>query len=251
MKTKNRKYRALISSDWNQCLAPSGPFDFITFTYPSLDPELEKIFKAYTSNRIPLLEAIRRIATLLPRMIKEEQMDAYLENRFETYRGVPEFIEWCGKKNILFMINTTGMQGYFQRIFNKGILPEVPAVSAHPMIKYDEERKTACQWYDLLEIQDKPANTRKVMKAFDIPPGKVILMGDSGGDGPHFEWGAKAGAFLIGSMTKSSLDKFCNRRGIKIDLYFGPRYSEVEKRNNEQESRIDFMNLISNIEAIL
>lgn len=146
MKTKDRKYRALISSDWNECLAPSGPFDFITFTYPSLDLEVKEIFKAYTGNHIPLSEATRRMASLLPAAITVEQMDAYLDERFEIYRGgVPELIEWCSKKDILFMINTTGMQGYFQRVFKKGLLPKVPAVSAHPMIKYEEEGKTPCQ----------------------------------------------------------------------------------------------------------
>jgi 2-hydroxy-3-keto-5-methylthiopentenyl-1-phosphate phosphatase len=160
VKTKDRRYRALISSDWSECLAPSGPFDFITFTYPSLDLEIREIFKSYTGNHIPLSEAPRRIADLLPRTITEDEMDDYLYERFGTYQGVPELIEWCTATDIFFMINTTGMQGYFQRVFKKGLLPKVPVVSAHPMIKYKEGRRTACQWYDLLEIQDKPKNTR-------------------------------------------------------------------------------------------
>lgn len=245
----HRKYKAMISSDWNECLAPSGPFDFISFTYPSLNPEVRRIFKAYTGNHISLSEATRRIAALLSQAITEDQMDAYLDERFATYRGVPELTEWCGENDVLFMINTTGMQGYFQRVFKKGLLPKVPVVSAHPMIRYQE--KGPCQWYDLLETQDKPANTRKVMDAFDIEPAKVILIGDSGGDGPHFEWGAKAGAFLIGSMTKSSLDQYCRQRGIKISLYFGPRYSEGEKRKDDQETCVNFTELIPSIRKVL
>ena len=34
-----------------------------------------------------------------------------------------------------------------------------------------------------------------------IPAERVIVMGDSGGDGPHFEWASQTGAFTIGSMT--------------------------------------------------
>jgi hypothetical protein len=38
-------------------------------------------------------------------------MDSYLDECFETYGGVPELMEWCEKKDILFMINTTGLRG--------------------------------------------------------------------------------------------------------------------------------------------
>lgn len=31
--------RAMISSDWNQCLAPCGHFDAVAFTRPDLGPE--------------------------------------------------------------------------------------------------------------------------------------------------------------------------------------------------------------------
>ncbi len=251
MKTREPKHRALISSDWNECLAPSGPFDFITFTYPSLDLEVRGIFEAYTANDICLSEAAQRVAALLPRNITEEQMDAYLDECFVTYRGVPELIEWCITRDIHFMINTTGMQGYFQRVFKKGLLPKVSAVSAHPMIRFKEERKTAGQWYDLLEIQDKPKNTQAAMRALGIPPHKVALIGDSGGDGPHFEWGSQVGAFLVGSMTKWSLGRYCTERGIKINHYFGPRYSKGEKRKEEQEAHVNFMDLIPEIEALL
>ena len=38
--------------------------------------------------------------------------------------------------NILFMINTTGLMGYFQRVFAKKLLPQVPVLSANPMTRY-------------------------------------------------------------------------------------------------------------------
>jgi 2-hydroxy-3-keto-5-methylthiopentenyl-1-phosphate phosphatase len=240
----------MISSDWNECLAPCGPFDFISFTYPHLEPELSRIFREYTANKITLLDATMKITAMIPAPITEQQMDSYLDTSFETYKGVPELMEWCEKKDILFMINTTGMQGYFQRVFAKGLLPNVPVVSAHPMIKYKERGRIPCQWYDLLEIRDKPENTRKVLSEWGIPPEKAVLIGDSGGDGPHFEWGAKVGAYLIGSMTKRSLDQYCSKRGIKISLHFGLCYSKGEKRNKAQEMDINFMDLVPMIEAI-
>ncbi|MGA8831743.1 MAG: hypothetical protein ACLQT6_17200 [Desulfomonilaceae bacterium] len=45
------KYKAIVSSDWNECLAPSGPFDPISFTYPDLEPELSDLFAQYTGNQ--------------------------------------------------------------------------------------------------------------------------------------------------------------------------------------------------------
>lgn len=251
MNRKSRRHRALVSSDWNECLAPCGPFDFISFTYPSLGSVLASTFKEYTGNRITLSEATRRIASLLPAPVTETQMDAYLDACFETYRGVPELMEWCSRNDVLFMINTTGMQGYFQRIFKKGLLPHVPVVSAHPMIRYDDQEKTTSQWYDLFEIHDKPKSTQEVMKIRAIPPEKTILVGDSGGDAPHFEWGAKAGAFLVGSMTKWSLAQYCRGKGIEIDYYLGLSYAQGEKREPELEEKVDFTDLISKIEHLL
>ena len=251
MNGKHQEYRALVSSDWNECLAPCGPFDFISFTHPLLSPELASIFNKYTGNEITLSEAAARIASILPAPVTEEQMDAYLDECFETYQGVPELMEWCSKKHVLFMINTTGAQGYFQRVFRKGLLPHVPVVSAHPTVKYEEEGNTSPEWCDLLEIQDKAKNTQEVMATRAIPPDKTILMGDSGGDGPHFEWGAKAGAFLVGSMTKWSLAQYCKNRGIKIDLYFGPRYSQEETRKEEKERKVNFLDLIPRIENLI
>jgi 2-hydroxy-3-keto-5-methylthiopentenyl-1-phosphate phosphatase len=248
---KSGRYRALVSSDWNECLAPCGPFDFISFTYPSLGSVLASIFKKYTGNEVTLSEATCRIASLLPAPVTETQMDAYLDACFETYRGVPELIEWCSRNDVLFMINTTGMQGYFQRIFKKGLLPHVPVVSAHPMIRYDDQEKTTSQWYDLFEIHDKPKNTQEVMKIRAIPPEKTILMGDSGGDGPHFEWGAKAGAFLVGSMTKWSLAQYCKAGEVKIGWYLGPRYAKGGEKKEAIEKKVDFTDLIPKIERLL
>ena len=121
MSAKNMNFKAIVSSDWNECMAPCGPFDFISFAYPELETDLKNVFKQYTGNIISLGEAAQKIPKLLPGPISEEQMDAYLEKCFITYKGVPDLIEWCLSKGILFMINTTGMIGYFQRVFELGV----------------------------------------------------------------------------------------------------------------------------------
>jgi hypothetical protein len=247
---KSRKYKAIVSSDWNECLAPTGPFDFISFNYPELTLHLGKIFRQYTSNMISLGKATRQIRDLLPGSITEKQMDAYLDKSFITYQGVPDLIEWCLGKEILFMINTTAMMGCFQRIFAKGLLPPVPVLSAHPMIRYPK-RESDPHLYNLLEIQDKGKNTEAAVRSWRIPGQKIILIGDSGGDGPHFEWGARCGAFLIGSMTKPSLESYCQERGIAIDTRFGLSYAQGENGNPEKEMEIDFMDLSSVIEEFL
>jgi len=245
------KYKALISSDWSECLSPSGPFDVVSFTYPYLEPEVKRIFRAYTGNLIPLSEANRQIEALLLQPVTEAQMDSYLDECFSTYCGVADLIEWCNSKDILFMINSTGMQGYFQRMFSKGLLPVVHVVSANPAIKFKEDNTIDCEWHDLSEIQDKPKNTMKLMHSLNLSPGKVVIIGDSGGDGPHFEWGAKTGATLIGSMTKWSLKHYCSERGIKINLHFGPFYGKGEMRDEKLEKNTDFNDLIPIIEALL
>jgi hypothetical protein len=174
-------------------------------------------------------------------------MDAYLDQSFTTYAGVPGLIEWCASNNILFMINTTGMIGYFQRIFAKNLLPPVPVVSAHPMISYPQHTGGFCQIYELLEIPDKGKNTGAVARSQAIPAAKIILLGDSGGDGPHFEWGAAVGAFLIGSMTKPSLATYCRTKSIEIDLRFGLDYTRREKKELQKELQINFMDLVDTI----
>ena len=246
-----KSYRALVSSDWNECLAPCGPFDFISFAYPDLKLRFQAIFRQYTSNEITLGEAIGRIHGLLPASITEQQMDAYLEQSFQTYTGVPELIDWCSDHGILFMINTTGMLGYFQRIFAKGLLPAVPALSAHPMTAYAPGQTDPRYIYELFEIQDKPRHTESIMRLLNIPPQKVIVMGDSGGDGPHFEWGKSVGALLVGSMTKTSLEAYCRSRSISIDVHFGVSCSAESAKDRDRQLQVDFVDLIPTIEAVL
>lgn len=251
MRHDNIKYKALISSDWNECLAPCGPFDFISFNYPHLTAELKSIFKQYTGNIISLGEASRQIQQLLPAPVISDQMDLYLDESFTTYSGVPEFIKWCKNKNILFMINTTGMIGYFQRIFAKNLLPEVPLLSAHPMVRYRKSDTDPARIYELLETTDKGKNTESAMRFYNIPSSKIILMGDSGGDGPHFKWGAENGGFLIANMTKPSLRRFCEQNNIFIHTQFGPSFADGEARDEGKEMQVDFMNLAPVIEDIL
>ena len=241
----------MVSSDWNGCLAPCGPFDFISFVYPRLKSDLSAIFRHYTGNIISLGEAAAQIRKLLPDPITADQMDAYLNDSFTTYTGVPDLIEWCSSQNILFMINTTGMIGYFQRIFAKNFLPPVPVVSAHPLIRYPQNTSGSCRFIELLETRDKSKNTEKLARSLAIPPSKIILLGDSGGDGPHFEWGKANGAFLVGSMTQPSLDVYCRNKNIDIDLRFGLDFSRREAQNPQEESQVSFMDLAATIEEIV
>jgi 2-hydroxy-3-keto-5-methylthiopentenyl-1-phosphate phosphatase len=251
MQAKNKMYKAMVSSDWSECLAPCNPFDCISFSYPQLTTELETIFKQYTGNIISLGEAAHKIQTLLPVTVTIEQMDAYLDNSFSTYKGVPELIDWCLSKDILFMINTTGMIGYFQRIFAKSLLPRVVALSAHPMVRYPQQHSDPNVIFDLFEIKDKGKNTEAAVRYFKIPSNQIILMGDSGGDGPHFEWGTKADAFLIGSMTKPSLEQYCLKKDININVRFGISDTAGEKKDLKKEMQIDFMDLASRIEDLM
>ena len=245
------RYRAIISSDWNECLAPCGPFDCIAFSYPDIAAQLTDIFRQYTGNRISLGDAVGKIQNMLPGLITPERMDAYLDKSFVAYTGVAELIEWSLSKNVLFLINTTGMIGYFQRVFARGLLPRVPVLSAHPMIRYPETASDPSCIYDLFETRDKANSTEAAIRSFGIPSDKVILMGDSGGDGPHFEWGSQAGAFLIGSMTKPSLDHYCREKEIAINLRFGLDYSRGEKKDPSKELQVNFMDLTTTIEEIV
>jgi 2-hydroxy-3-keto-5-methylthiopentenyl-1-phosphate phosphatase len=251
MESMHKAYKAIISSDWSECLAPCSPFDFISFNYPQLTTRLEAIFKQYTGNHISLGEAARQIRKMLPDPITENQMDAYLDHSFSTYPGVPELIEWCLSKDILFMINTTGMAGYFQRICAKGLLPGIPLLSAHPMVRYPRQNSDPYHIYSLFEIKDKAKNTEAAIKAHQIPPNKIIIMGDSGGDGPHFEWGARVNAFLIGSMTKPSLENYCLTRKIKINFKFGISRAQSQNKDLKKEMQVNFMDLSSCIQAVL
>jgi 2-hydroxy-3-keto-5-methylthiopentenyl-1-phosphate phosphatase len=251
MERQARPFKAIVSSDWSECLSPSGPFDFIAFTFPQLASELQEVFRSYTGNHISLGEACLNIKKILPGPITPEMMDAYLGHSYAVYRGVPELIEWCSGKDILFMINTTGMIAYFQRVFAKGLLPQIPVLSANPMFRYPAAFTDPHTILDLIEIQDKGKNTAAVAAKMGIPAERVILMGDSGGDGPHFEWGHRAGAFTIGSMTKPSLAAYCDKKGITIGKRFGLVYGENEARSLEKEMAIDFRDLIGLIEEVL
>jgi len=244
-------FRAMVSSDWSECLSPCGPFDCLAFIYPELEEELSAVFRQYTGNRISLGEAAAKIKDLLPDPLSPDQMDAYLNAAFATYSGVPDLIQWCLDKQILFMINSTGMIGYFQRVFTRKLLPTVPVLSAHPMLRYPELASDPARIYELFETPDKARNTETVAGAEGISANKIILMGDSGGDGPHFEWGAESGAYLIGSMTKTSLDNYCREKGIRINLRFGLDYASSVKEDPQEELEINFKDLISSIEEIL
>jgi hypothetical protein len=251
MEKNKSHFHGILSSDWSECLSPSGPFDFIAFNFPQLEPVLNEIFRSYTGNRISLGEAGLRIKSILPEPVTTDMMDAYLDQAFAVYRGVPELIKWCLSHGILFMINTTAMIGYFQRVFAKGLLPRVPVLSANPLIRFAASGADPGDVRELNETRDKGKNTAAVVQHFAIPGGRIVVMGDSGGDGPHFEWAERAGAFIIGSMTKHSLSSYCRERDIPIRLRFGVSYGEGEGRDVEKEKRFDFMDLVEPLQAIL
>jgi hypothetical protein len=232
-------YRAIISSDWSECLSPNGPFDPISFLYPDLKSDLARIFSQYTGNLISLDAAISQIKTLLPAPLTSDQMDEYLEAAFQTYLGVPDLIQWCLDRNVLFMINSTGTHGYFERAQAKGLLPLVPVVSANPLVVFNAEK----QRYYVNEIEDKPKNTEAVLRSLNLPPGKLVVIGDSGGDGPHFHWAAQIGGHPIASMAKHSLVQYCTDRSVVIPSYFGLRYGPGESRDIAEEMKIDFRDL--------
>ena len=247
----NLEFKGIISTDWSECLSPNGPFDPISFCFPELKEELKKIFFKYTSNQIDLSNAIRRIEALIPHKITEEMMDEYLKSEFKTYRNVPQFIEWCMENNILFMINSTGSKGYFQFVLENYLIPPVPIVSCNPFIDFSSKNFQDTIWLDIKEIHDKPTNTQTILKRFGLSPKDLIIMGDSGGDGPHFEWGWKAGAHLISIMKKGSLERYCKERNIELDVEFGIDYSSGEAPSLEREMEIDFMDLRDHIRSLL
>jgi hypothetical protein len=243
-------YTALVSSDWNECLAPCGPFDVIGFHFPELAPQVQVIFRQYTANVISLGRAIEAIGRLLPGPITRDRMDAYLRSAFKTYNGVAELMAMCRARGIVFLINTTGLRGYFQRAVALGLLPAPSALSAHPLIAFEAEADLG-PFYPLREIADKAVHTAAAAAHFKIPAEKIILMGDSGGDGPHFEWGARVGARLIGCMTKASLADDCRRAGIAPHHYFGPVYAAGEPRDPRREAGYDFRDLFEVIKGWL
>lgn len=149
------------------------------------------------------------------------------------------------------MLNTTGVTGYFQRVFAKDLLPKVPALSAHPMVRYPKGDADPWHVYNLFETIDKGKNTGSGIRSFNIPLSKIIIMGDSGGDGPHFEWGAGINAFLIGNMTKPSLKRYCEAKSIAIDVQFGPSYADGEVTDLPKEMQVNFMDLAPIIEDFI
>jgi hypothetical protein len=244
-------YAAMISSDWNQCLAPCGPFDALAYHHPESRDRLERIFRQYTSNAMTLKQATMAIANLIPAPLTREQMDTYLQDDFATYTGVREFIQWCRDRQILFMINTTGLAGYFQRALALGLLPAFGALAAHPLVRYDHCATDPEIILQLAEITDKPRHTAAMARQFQIGPEKIIIMGDSGGDGPHFQWGAQNGATLIGSMVKPSLERYCAESGIAITHRWGHVYACGETVDPEKEKAYAFTDLIGIVEQIL
>jgi hypothetical protein len=197
------------------------------------------------------MQACDNIRNLLPAPLSEGQMDGFLDRSFSIYRGVSDLIEWASGQQILFMINTTGMMGFFERALIKGHLPDVPIIAANPLISYSAVPGDPRYRFKVLEIEDKPRNTIEAMQNFGIPPGKAVVIGDSGGDGPHFEWGARTGALLIGSMTKVSLTRYCELRRIQINKLFGKTYLPEQERNYEEEYKFNFMDLVPVIEDFL
>jgi hypothetical protein len=149
------------------------------------------------------------------------------------------------------MLNTTGMIGYFQRVFAKGLLPRIPVLSANPLFRYPAGAGDPPLILDLRETHDKGRNTAAVAAQMGIPAERVIVMGDSGGDGPHFEWAHEAGAFVISSMTKPSLAAYCDKKGITIGRRFGLVYGKNQARDLDKEMSVDFRELTGLIEEVL
>jgi hypothetical protein len=244
-------YNGMISSDWSQCLSPNGPFDPLIFVYPALEPDLSNIFRRYTSNEITLGQAFDRVSSLLPRWPSAAQLDRYLDARFETYAGVPELIRWCRQNRILFMVNTTSFGAYFQRVISKSLLPSIDVLSAQFNWSFKKTQPAAEHLVELKEIEDKPRNTAAIADRLSIPHDRIVLMGDSGGDGPHFEWGGKIGTTLVGSMTKPSLSKYCRDRGITIHHHVGHTYRPGEQVSMDKERDFDFRILIDILQVAM
>ncbi len=221
-----QKNNILVSTDWNECLSPSRPFDPLIFKYPELRGELKEIFLKYTGNQISYKKALDEIKNIMPGPISEQDMDEYLTKNFSIYPGALEFIHWCMDNGIVFMINTTGWIGYFQRAIKLDLLPKIEFISASPFVTYLDKNQD-CNFFYLYDTPDKARNTEKLVRRFDIK--HIFLIGDSGGDGPHFEWGYKNHCTLIGCMAKPSLKAYCKGRDIDIDYFIGNPEEEFPK----------------------
>lgn len=244
------KPRVIISSDWSECLSPNGPFDPIAFSFPEHTSALESVFRQYTGNAITLTAAVERINALIPECLSADAMDSYLDADFAMYTGAAEFITQAREMGALFVINTTGSQGYFQRALAKGLLPNVDVVAANPFIAYPQRVGGPAFHLTVTEIVDKPKNTQAVLTQTGLAPGRVMVMGDSGGDGPHFLWGAEQGCYLVGAMTKVSLTAYCQSHGISLDRRFGVSYEPGQKRDIHHEMSYDYRELLSVIQAL-
>ncbi len=215
-------YIGMVTSDWSECLSPSGPFDVMIFHHPHLRDPMEQIFRAYTGNDMTLDQAMRRIGALLPAPIGPEEMDAYLESEYAVYADVAALRQWCRDNRILFMINSTGAIGYFQRVFARGRLAPPEALAANPMIRFASGARDPDIILPVVTTDDKPLHSAAVAERFHIPLRRVVVIGDSGGDGPHFAWGARHGATLVASLAKSSLLDYCRRGNIEIHHHWNP-----------------------------
>jgi len=248
---KQQNFKGIISSDWSECLSPNGPFDPLAFAFPYLQKDFERVFLTYTGNIITLQEAIRAIQEMIPSGLTQDQMDAYLDASFGTYVGVPEFLQWCLDHDILFVINTTSTQAYFQRAIHKGLVPAVPVIAGHPMTRFPGPSDGDRYSLEVLEIDDKPKNTALVMKEWGILPEQLIVIGDSGGDGPHFVWAHRQKANLIASMAKTSLVDYCRSQNVAIERFFGVIYKPGQSRELHLELQYNFMDLVPVVSEIL
>ncbi|MEF8824218.1 MAG: hypothetical protein V5B78_09345 [Desulfohalobiaceae bacterium] len=233
------RFRYLVASDWSECLSPNGPFDALIHTWPELEPDLTRIFSAYTSNEISLSSAVEKIKALLPGELSVEAMDAFLEEKFAAYANLSGLIQRCLERGIAFMINSTGPIGYFQRALAGGFVPGFPLLSAHPFLRYPPFETDPDHVFELFEIEDKGKNTQAALNALGIPPHRTAVLGDSGGDGPHFAWAAENGALRVGVNPKASLERYCAERGITIHARAGIAYSPGQPRDREAEAKTD------------
>ncbi len=236
------RFRALISSDWNQCLSPCGPFDPLVYHYPELEPAIKKVFLDYTGNKISLSTALDKIRAFVSEPLSCSRMDAYLDTEFSLYPGVLELVKWCRKNEVAFMINTTGFMGYFQRLFDRGLFPVPDALAANKMIFYSNAECIPEITFELTETSDKGIFTAEVVRRLGLELNKVMVIGDSGGDGPHFQWAKHNGAVLVAAMAKQSLLAFCKSREIEIDFFIGPGGKNQGYRTTSGDA--DFLDLL-------
>jgi len=158
MERQIRPFRAILSSDWSECLSPSGPFDFIAFTYPQLEPELKEVFGSYTGNLISLGEACIRIKKILPGRLRGN--DGCVSGRsYAVYRGVPELIEWCLGEGVLF----NDQHDRDDRLFSTGVRkwPSAadPGALRQPAVPLPDGRRRSAHHSRSARNPDKGKNT--------------------------------------------------------------------------------------------